>query len=74
MKKLSNLKGVILLSKTEQKSIGGGRWNCSCTGSVGQWSGNYATGNDAVNAISEWCSSGLGTCTQGYETVGIYLA
>jgi hypothetical protein len=74
MKKLSNLKGIKVLSKEQQKTIVAGRWYCECTGSVGQWSGNYSSSGGAINAISEWCSSGTGTCTQGYETVGIYMA
>ena len=74
MKNLLNLKDIKILSKSQQRVISAGRWYCECTGSVGQWSGNYENGNAATNAISEWCSSGTGTCRQGYEIVGIYSA
>jgi hypothetical protein len=73
MKKLSNLSGMNVLSKEQLKMIVAGRWSCECSGSTGQWSGNYSSGNDAIDAIEEWCSSGTGTCTQGNETVGIYF-
>ena len=37
---------------------------CGCFGSVGAWTGCYASQSDADDSIDEWCSSGDGSCSK----------
>lgn len=63
-KTIKDLQGIKLLTKREQKNVGGGvQMSCSCIGSVGSWTGNYTLGRGEVWAdIHAYCSSGHGWC------------
>jgi hypothetical protein len=73
MKKLSlemlRLSTNEILERSQMKKITGGygnhNYSCTCTGSVGQWTGYYSSPQGALNAISYWCASGYGSCTYG---------
>ena len=74
MKKLSlemlRLSTDEVLERSQMKKITGGyggtyHYLCVCKGSTGTWYGNYSSPSGALNAISNWCASGYGTCLYG---------
>lgn len=63
LKSILKSDGIQPLNKEEQKSIlGGVMYHCTCSGSVGEWYGNYSSAQSVVNAIETWCASGQGSC------------
>jgi natural product precursor len=54
-----------VLERSQMKKITGGygTYRCVCSGSVGSWTGTYASSGDAYAAGTIHCASAVATCS-----------